>query len=347
MKYTWNRRNTALLLEHIEMYVSAGLTLHDALKAIESASSRKQKKSLRRVSVSVEQGHLLSSGLAQHIQLPPTIVALIEHAEYSGTLPKALGLARMILEREDQLLRSCLSSLTYPIVIALFAGMLTIGLMQGVMPQIIPMLKSLHISLPVLTQVVIYISEHVVSHGLYICAGIICTGSVALFAYKKFAAFKLLVQQAYIRIPIAGNLFRLYYLSLFARSLGGLISSGTQITDAYERVIGKINMLPLRRYFLARLERVQQGSPLSIIVADIKGIPAYVRPLVSAGEISGTLGTSLMRVADIIDRDIEHSLKRLTSLIEPVMMICIGSVIGAIALSIMMPIYEVSKILQH
>jgi type II secretory pathway component PulF len=329
------------------MYISAGMTLHDALKAVISASSIKQQQSLRLVSASVEQGHLLSKGLAQHIGLIPALVGLVEHAEYSGTLPKSLGLARMIIEREDMLVRTCVSALIYPTVIALFALVLTLGLMQGVIPQIIPMLKSLRIDLPLLTRAVIYVSEHIMKYGIHMLIVISVTFAICILLYKKIYLFRFMVQSIFVRSPIIGRLARLYSLSLLSRSLGGLISSGTQITDAYERVIGKLRLIPLRRHFLLQLEVVQRGSPLSRIFLSLNDVPTYMGPLVSAGEISGTLGHSLIRVADIIDRDIEHSLKRFTSLIEPIMMIGVGSVIGAIALSIMMPIYEVSKILQH
>ena len=125
------------------------------------------------------------------------------------------------------------------------------------------------------------------------------------------------------------------------------MSSGASITDSYNRVSSRVFLVPLRTYLMERSSGISHGISLASVFSTINHIPAYVCPLVSAGEASGTLGSSLLRAADIIDRDIENSLKRLTSLIEPIMMVGIGGVVGAIALSIMMPIYDVTRVLQH
>jgi type II secretory pathway component PulF len=157
-----------LLLENIEMYVSAGLSLPSALTAIIPAFPVRQHSSLEALRTGIEQGHLLSRGFAEHIQLSPSLIGLIEQGEYTGGLPRSLHLCRTIIEREDALIKTCTSAMAYPVVIALFSIVLTIGLMQGVMPQIIPLLKSLHVALPLVTRVVLYVSEHFIRYGAYI-----------------------------------------------------------------------------------------------------------------------------------------------------------------------------------
>jgi type II secretory pathway component PulF len=131
------------------------------------------------------------------------------------------------------------------------------------------------------------------------------------------------------------------------RSLGSLVSAGSSIDDSFGRVTKRITLIPLRDQFTVHAFDLSHGSTLSSILAKAGSIPSFIVPLISAGEASGTLGNSLIRASDIIDRDIEQDLKRMTALIEPLMMIGMGIGIGTIALSIMMPIYDVSQSLQH
>ena len=343
----WSRRDKALLLENLEMYISAGLNLHDAISTVGKAFSKKEAECLRSIQISIEQGQTLSKAFENNINLSSALLGLIEHGESSGNLPQALGLARTIIEREDALIKSCMSALAYPSIIGIFACVLTIGLMRGVMPQIIPLLKSLHVELPLITKIVIYSSENIGIFSLYILILSVFVFPASFFAYKKFFNFKLICHKLIILTPLIGNLFRQYNLSIFSRSLGGLLSAGANISYSYKQVTQRIILLPIRVYLSKQIEFISQGVSLASIFKKLDQIPSYVVPLIQASEASGTLGRSLIRISDILDRDIENSLKKLTALIEPIMMIGIGVVIGGIALSIMMPIYDISRALQH
>jgi len=343
----WSRCSKALLLENLEMYISSGLNLHEAIQTVCSAFSKKETVCLKNIQIMIEQGQTLSRAFENNIDLSKALLGLIEHGESSGNLPQALKLARTIIEREDALIKSCMSALAYPVIIGIFACVLTIGLMRGVMPQIIPLLKSLHVQLPLITRIVMYSSENIGWFSLYTLILSTIIFPVGIFTYKKFFNFRLLCHKLIILTPIVGNLFRQYNLSLFTRSLGGLLFGGASLTYSYEQVSQKIFLLPIKIYLNKQYENISQGVSLSSALKKLDHIPNYAVPLVQAGEASGSLGQSLMRISDILDKDIENSLKRLTALIEPLMMIGIGIVIGGIALSIMMPIYDVSRALQH
>jgi type IV pilus assembly protein PilC len=343
----WNRSAKILFLENFEMYIASGLTIHDALSTSLSMVHKKKRPALENIRLSIEQGHLLSKGLRTYIGFLPALISLIEHGERSGDVSGSLHLVRSILEREDTLIKTCLSALAYPVIIGLFACILTIGLMRGVMPQIIPLLKSLRVPLPLLTRMVMYMSEHVFIYASYVAVIGALLVPCFMFLYKKQQKFVYICHAVIAGTPILGGLVRCYSLSLMTRSLGSLISSGAHIIDAYRSVSDRSVLLPLRYYFQSQTDRLSQGVPLAHIFSGIAKAPEHIAPLISAGAASGSLGASLIRCADIIDRNIEHSLKRMTALIEPLMMIGIGLVVGAIALSIMIPIYDVTKNLQH
>ncbi len=347
-KNRWKRRDLILLFERFELYMAAGLTLDKMLLVARQGMSPRHSASLEKVHAQVVSGSTLAKSLAVHLGLAKAVSGLIEHGESSGELVRAFGIVRHLLEKQDELLKKCMSALAYPIIIGLFAGLLTIGLVRGVMPQIIPMLKSLHAELPLLTRIVMAISDHIVSYGLYMLGSLLLLSLLFSFTYKKLKSFRVYCHRALLYIPIIGKLVYLYSLSLFLQSCGSLIESGMDVPRSYTNTVGSVSFAPLSILLADNIPRISKGAPLGSLFANrSRFVPSYVTPLLTAGEASGTLGISLIRAASIIDRDMEHSLKRLTSLIEPMMMAGMGIVVGCIALSIMMPIYDISKVLQH
>lgn len=123
--------------------------------------------------------------------------------------------------------------------------------------------------------------------------------------------------------------------------------SGAIVSSAYIDNTATISFIPLRQEFVSKNETVANGRSLGSVFSSIKSVPSYLPAIVSAGEVSGSLGQSLLKCSDIIDSDIDNSLKKMTSLLEPLMMIVTGLLVGAVALSIMMPIYDISKTLQQ
>jgi type II secretory pathway component PulF len=341
----WQRRDVILLLERLELYIAAGLQVDRALALSAEGISKRHRSSLLSALSAVESGGSLSRALSRSIAISPTLAGLIGHGETSGGLREALSAAKAVLEREDEMLRKCTAALAYPLVIALFAGALTVGLVRGVMPQIIPLLKSLHVPLPLLTRSVIFVSENILSKGAYAALGLVLAFALLRIAYIKRERFRRISQSVAVRLPIVGGLIRRYALAVFLRSCGAMIGSGLSVGESYRNTASAVSLLPMRSDLLACAGEIDRGVPLGTALS-LKNIPRYVRPLALAGEATGSLGPSLVRSADIIDRDIEHELKRLSSLIEPVMMVAMGCVVGAIALSIMLPIYDISKVLQ-
>lgn len=334
-----------MLLERLELYISSGLPVDQALNICAEGLKKKQKVVLSRIGESVQAGSSLASGLQREVNLSATVSGLIKHGESSGSLAGSLLSARQLLERQEELLKKSISAMIYPGVIGGFACLLIIGLTRGVLPQIIPMLKSLNVELPFLTRAVIAFSEGLSAYGLYILFAAIACLIIWPLLYKKQRRIGYYAQVILIRLPLVGSLFYRYSLIVFLRSLGALVDSGVQINVAYSGTVQTLTLLPLQKYLLQSESSISKGVPLGKILS-VKPIPSFLGPLISAGESSGNLGTSIIRAASILDREMEHSLKKMTALIEPIMMIGLGLVVGSIALSIMMPIYDISRVLQ-
>ena len=293
----------------------------------------------------VRSGRRLSDELISRIGVSDTAASLIGHGESSGSLAASLASARALLERQDELRRSCLSALAYPSMIGLASCGLVVGLVRGVMPQIVPMLESLHVPLPLLTRIVMCISDIAQAYGIYIAISCAASVAIALAAYRRSLSVRHIIQMILLKTPIIGMSVRRYAMSVFLRSCGSLIGSGLSSVEAFSSVARTVALQPVRLRLERQSAEVRRGVPLGIAL-ERAGFPKDVSGLAQAGEMSGSLGASLVRSADIMDRDMSHMLKRLTSLIEPMMMLFMGGIVGAIALSIMMPIYDVSRILQ-
>lgn len=343
----WSRKDTIFFLEKLELYTASGLAINKAIEIAAAGSNKKQTATFCAIQTDIENGNNLAKAMKNHVKVPTAILSLISQGESGGELASSLGFARVLLEREEELIKKCLSALTYPFVIGLFAFALTVGLMKGVMPQIIPLLKSLNVKLPFITRAVMNISDALTHYGLY--GLLLVTSMIVVWValYARSARFRFAAQFFLLKVPIAGKLFNLYFASLFARSLGSQIEAGIPVAVAYRETVSAMNYLPIKARYEANLKDINRGLSLSSVLLGFKGLPRFFPSLVSAGELTGTLGLSLARSSDIIDRDIEYSLKKLTSLVEPLMMVVMGGAIAAIALAIIMPIYDVSKVLQH
>ncbi len=344
-KTKWKRRDLIFLLERLELYLSAGLELNKALLICEQGLKPYRQKIMNKIRLAVESGGLLSKNLRLHIGLSETLSGLVGQGELSGSLSKSLHSARTLLEKEDELFKKCASAMAYPIVIGLFACLLTLGLVRGILPQIVPMLKSLQVELPLITRIVITVSDVLTRQGLYILIGLVFAIIIARISYTKVKVIRQVTQLGIVNLPLAGTLVHNYYLAVFLHSCGSLVESGVAVKEAYLGTVRSIKLIPLREKLERKLPDVSAGRSLSGIISGGK-IPSYIPPLLGAGELSGTLGLSIIRAGTILDCDIEHSLKKITSLIEPIMMVAMGCVVGGIALSIMMPIYDISKVLQ-
>ncbi|MES2216018.1 MAG: type II secretion system F family protein [Patescibacteria group bacterium] len=344
----WKRREIIILLEQLGLYVSSGLPIDRALSIIGENGSKARIVTIMKMKSAIESGAAFSRTYTENISRAGTVVSILEQGESSGDLGRAFHSAKLLLERGDELSKKCLSALAYPMIIGVFAVLLTIGLVRGVMPQIIPLLKSLHVKLPLLTRVVIFLSDGFLVYGMWIAASGLIGGIGGIVVYKKFLHVRRVVHKMLLVVPLIGGVIQSYWFALFLRSCGTLVESGTSISVAYSSASAGISLIPFRLKLQMHSGSMYEGVSLaSVLSAKNMKFPPYIPALISAGESSGTLGSSLLRAADIIDRDIEHMLKRLTSLIEPVMMAGMGCVVGAIALSIMMPIYDISRVLQR
>lgn len=341
-----NRREQILFLEKMALYNQSGISLVESLRLSKIGVSKNYGKLIGLIQTEVEAGGRLSDSLTKHIDLSKSLSGLIAQGERSGNLAEVLGACHKLLDRHDELVKKLTSAMIYPFVIGICTVGLTLGLVRGVMPQIIPLLTGMHVTLPPLTRLVIFFSKFITSYGIYFVVVFPLIFIAFYYIYKKLYPIRKGSHYFILFLPIIGNLVYVYSLVLFIRSLSVLISSGINIIDAYEKSCDAITFEPLKSDLVFVSPELRSGKSLSSVFIS-KRMPKHIAPLILAGETSGNLGTILFRATEIIECDIDHILKRITSLIEPIMMVGMGGAVGGIALSIMLPIYDISKNLQH
>ncbi len=184
-KRKWNRKEIILFLERLEMYVSAGLPINKVLPLLASSRDKNKNAIISNMAIEFEKGNPLSSCLSRYLGISKIISHMIEYGELSGKLNRSINLSIKLLTKEDELFKKCLNALLYPVFIGSFSLILTLVLVQKVLSQIIPLINSLNVDLPVITRIVIAFSVVIKNYGLYIIIATIFLFTVARYAYGR------------------------------------------------------------------------------------------------------------------------------------------------------------------
>lgn len=339
-------KEQVLFAKRMSFLVKAGVPLIDCLALI-----RKQTKSRAKARVfdavidDVNNGQFLASSLAKHRNLfGDFAINLIRVGEESGILSQNLAHLADELQKKSELHRKVLGALVYPFVITVATIGITTVLTVFIFPKILPVFASLHVNLPLTTRVLMAVSDFLRIYGLWLLGFVV--GVSVLFTYLKykFPQVKFVFHQFLLHLPIFGILVQSYNLANFCRTLGLMLKSGMPLTDALVMVAETTPNLAYQRAFIALSESVLKGEPLSRQLGRQPALfPDTLTHMVTIGETTGGLSTSLIYLSELYEADIEELTRNLSSAIEPFLMIFMGLLVGFIAVSIITPIYEITQ----
>ena len=338
-------QDVTVLARQLAVMIASGLSLLRALYILEDQTvNKKLKSTIIAVRQDVEVGTSLSVALGKH----PTVfndlfVSMVRAGEVGGNLEEVLERVAIQLEKDDNLKRTVKSAMVYPVMIGCFALVILIAMILFIIPIFKKMFDDLGGKLPALTQFMINLSNNGKSHWYLFLAGAI--GVVVLF--KKWKGSKTGRRQWDIfklRFPMQiGDIVRKIAIARFTRTLGTLTASGVPILQALDitaRTAGnRVISDPMDRV----VERVKEGESLAGPLASLGVFPMMVTQMVAVGEETGALDTMLHKIADFYDEEISAKLKALTSILEPLMMMVIGAVVGVVVISMYLPLFSVIK----
>jgi len=333
----------AIFAKHLSVMLKAGLTITEALDVSIQSSQGRMKRVLLKVLKAVQSGHTLSSAFNAYPKVfSGFFVSATQVGESSGTLHENLENLAKQLEKEKELSSKIKGAMLYPIVVLTAAFILGMTMSFLVLPKIIPLFEGLRMELPFTTRALIWFSHFIQNQGHVLFVSIVVfIIFMSWLLRKKFV--RPVIHWFFLKTPIISKIVRNVNLARFCRTFGMLLKNGLNIDEALE-----ITEETLGNYYYQRsLKKVSQsidtGAKLSDNLKQFhKLYPVMVVNMVKVGEESGNLEETLFYLANFYEVEVDTSTKSLSTIIEPLLLIFIGLVVGFLALSIITPIYNIT-----
>lgn len=324
--------------------MGAGITLVASLDLlITQEVNPLLKKILAQIKESVNEGNSLASSLSQHSKYFSQIyINMVTAGEASGSLDLVLERLAEFAENQEALKGKVVAAMVYP-VIMLFIGVLALlTLVTFVVPKFTAVLEELEKALPLPTQIVIGASDFLKSYWWLVI--IIIMSIVFLFKYaKKTEKYARMWDKFKLRAPVFGPVINKMIIARFARTLGSLLQNGVTLISALQIVRNVVNNIIIAEVIDNAIDQIKEGISLSEPLSKSRNIPPVVVQMVAVGEQSGEMEKMLNKVADIYEQEVESQVATMTSLLEPFMLLMMAVIVGFIAISILLPILEMSQ----
>lgn len=340
-----SRRDLVIFTRQLSSLIESGVNILESLNIVTNQTSNKYFKAvLVDVSSKIKDGKSLSESLSLYENIFSNLYTSIIHSgEASGNLEKIIKSLAQFIEKDEEFRASLRASLTYPSFIAI-VGVLTVSVLMGfVIPKLVTMFEDLGQALPVPTKILINISGFF-THYWWIIFSVIFLVVFSLQRAVKTAQGKLFVDRFKLKIPLAGEIVLKSEIARLSRTLSLLIASGLAVVSALNVTIAIIGNQILKNELEKFKEQITGGLSFSKCLSGSKLFPSFVTNIVAVGEEGGSLEKSLMRVGYEYERDVDRSLKAITRLIEPVIILIMGIIVGFVVLSMLLPIFQINLI---
>lgn len=341
------KKDLAVFCRQFYTMLDAGIGIVKCIDILEKQSENKNlKKALGTLHENVQKGFTLSEGMKKHSTVfPSLLINMVEAGEVSGNLDIIMERMAVHFEKENKLENKIKSALIYPVVLAVVSIAVVIFLLVAVMPTFIGMFESSGQALPKPTQILLNISNWLTEYW-YIFIPIVLALIVGFVLFKQTPTGINFVDTLKIKIPVIKDTNVKIITARFARTLSTLMSSGIPLLQSIEivsRVVG--NKIVHDRLEIAS-EDVRKGISLSRAINEVGIFPPMVDSMIKIGEESGSLDDILYKTADFYDEEVEVALQRMTSLMEPVMLVIMALIIGFIVIAMAMPMFDMVNTIQ-
>lgn len=323
--------------------IRAGISIVEATNILaDQTESKVLKKILAEVGVDIKEGTAFSDAIEKHPQAFPTLfVNMVRAGELTGSLDETLDRLAVYFEKQHSLKKKVQSTLTYPAVLLVVTIGVVIFLMLAIIPNFTLMFEQFDSELPMITQIVVKVSEIIQTLWWLVLIIIIGMITAFTFVYKTNKQFSYTVHVAILKMPVFGTLLQKAAIARMARTLASLFESSVPILQALDIVARVVNNPVISKVVIESKDSLEGGGSLSGPLEKHWVFPPLVSQMTAIGEETGSLDFMLEKVADFYEEDVDRTVDTLRSLIEPLMIIFLAVVVGFIVLSIMIPMFSI------
>ena len=335
-------KDKAVFSRQFAALINAGVAIVRSLGVMaEQCTNPKLKKALTQISEDVQQGMNLSEAMRKHPDCFDNLyVSMVQAGEVGGVLDEVMNRLSKLLEDVARLQNQIKSALTYPVAVGIFAFAIFIGMTVFLIPIFADIFKQLNVELPALTQFMLDLSAFI--RGFWWSIPIVFFG--AGFAFRNYYKTRMgreTIDRISLKVPLFGDLIQKSAVARFSRTFGALTRSGVPILTALEIVRDTAGNQVIANAVDESRKEIQQGGMISLALQKEQVFPIMAIQMISIGEETGELDQMLAKVADFYEDEVEQSVKALTSIIEPIMIVVLGGMVGLILLSMYLPMFKI------
>lgn len=331
-------KDKVVFFRQLSAMINAGVTLGNALDILGGQiPNARFADSVQRVKGGVDGGFSFSAAMKARKEFSPLMVAMISAGEEGGVLDQSVDRLATFLEKQDDLRKKVVSAITYPAVVILFSFIILYILVTVVMPRFAQVFAGLNVELPVITVRIFNFSNWMANYW-YIPVGGFFLFLLMLSVMNRNKTTRPYLDRIKLRLPMVGDILFKSAMTRSNRTLASLVQSGVPILRALEMTAEVSDNDVISRGYLALRDAARRGASLGETARNLKVFPVMIAHMIRVGEETGRLEEMLSKVADWFESELEEKIKRLTSILEPLLIIFVGGIVALVALAIFTPI---------
>lgn len=338
VKYT----EIVVFCRQLSIMISSGLSLIVTFRIlIAQTNNFILKDILQDILQKIEQGKTLTEALSIYPNIFPNIVLhMVSAGEVGGVLDDILNKLAIYLEKDYKVKEKIKSAMIYPIIVLLLAICVLVFILLFVMPNFVEMFENINLQLPIPTQILLQVSAFIQNYVYFIFGGILFSG-IILFKMYKIQIYRRFIDQFLLELPVIGKIINKIAIVRFSRTLEILLRAGIPIVNALEVTKNISGNFVLNNLLILAQNNIKEGFSLSSSLNKSKFFSEMVVQMIAVGEEAGSLDIVLHKIADYYEEDVDSSITKMNSLLEPFLITILGIIVGGIVVSIALPMFDI------
>ena len=336
-------RDVTIFSRQFATVINAGLPVVQSLSILSRQADKQQLKSaLNKVREDVETGQPLSDALSRHPSIFNRLyIYLVRAGEVSGNLDGILERVAAYFEKQAALRGKIRSAMTYPVVVLVIALAVTYFLLTGIVPQFAGILDQLGGELPLLTRILVGISDYLQNYwwlNIIVIVGLV----VGISLYYRTNNGKHVIDRFLLRLPVLGPLIQKSSIASFSNTFGLLLKSGVNIVESIEITKGTAGNIIIEDILVETKNAVQRGEQVSVTLSKYPSVyPPLVSSMIAIGEETGAVDSMLEKIASFYEREVDEAVDGLTAALEPMLIVFLGAIVGFIVAGMFLPMFAI------